>query len=124
MPGPSPCASSTATARLFARMCGPLAEPEPNWDSFVLSPRFEGPASGTEEFLGLERELAVGVLADPSICVWRRALTRAPRDELPRRLRRSRCSQSLRRCDDGSGDSVPVRGADIDIRGYVWVRPS
>jgi hypothetical protein len=34
-------------------MHGPPAEPELNWDvPLSMNPRFEGPASGTEEFLG------------------------------------------------------------------------
>ena len=42
---------------------GPPAEPGPNWDAPArVNPRFEGPVGGTEEFLGRERELAVGVL--------------------------------------------------------------
>jgi len=39
---------------------------------------------------------------------------RAPREEVPRCRSRSAWSQSLRRDEDGSADSVPVRGAAID----------
>ena len=94
-----------------------------------LNPRFERPAGGTEEFLGRERELAVGVL------VTARRLT--PRSVFGAVLRREPCETNfpgaediriaLNRSDpatDQRENAVPVRGATIDNRVHIWLWPS